>query len=773
MFHAKRTRQAVHRRAATRNILGKPGLILLTLAAVTVLGGILMGTASATSQDMGARQAAPSPSTTGLPELPVQATQTTQATQIPYQPALIPTQAVVHLLLKPAEAVIGAGERRGYTARLLVRVDRHQTSIDVTRWTRFAIDRDGSCKKVRGKVSCSATNIGPHTVIGILPPDTLPLVSYQIRGTAVLHVTPPVDHLKLEPAEATIELGESQSYTARAVARDGTEQEEVTTQTVFSVSQAGRPSGACTEASCTPTKVGDHTVTGRLTLGHRTVAGTATLTVTPPVTAPPVTPPPVTPPPVTPPPVTLARLELRPASTSIVAGTRQAYAVEGFADDGTSIGNFTTATSFSIRPDGACDGAICSATTAGMHIVTGTVTQGGRRISGLAELQVRHRQPAISSVTPDFTFPGMAVEVGGHTGSCARAGTLTFHGMTADASVKVTADQQGNFVARVTIPRGTFPRAYKLELTVDCNGQLQRAEGELSVGNLAPVAADDSAKTTQDTPVPIVVTANDRNPDPDTGYPTRVLESSPPTHGTTEVRSDQTLVYTPEKGFVGQDQFRYGFCDDIINAAGRADCGTATVTVTVTDAKGCLPSPGNTPSIKVNPSKGPGGVTLGITATVDRKLAACPFRLLLGGAPLGPDVRVGPDGSISAERGVPNDAKPGPSPVRLATMSGQTLAETSFQIVPPGLSLLLKLIIAAGALLAGALARAALRRWRPSQEERDRRKLGQVPEDIRAEPHTSPVDATVEPDRDETRTFTVRLEPHHDPGNQTMQEATR
>jgi len=367
----------------------------------------------------------------------------------------------------------------------------------------------------------------------------------------------------------------------------------------------------------------------------------------------------------------------------------------------------------------------------------------------------------------------MSVEVGGNTGSCSRAGTLTFHGNTGDVSVKVTADQQGNFVARVTIPKGTFPNAYQLELTVDCNGQLQRAQGDLSVLNIAPIAANDSAKAIQDTPVSIPVTDNDRNPDPDTGYPTLVLVSGPPSHGTAETQTDQSIVYTPEQGFVGQDRFQYNLCDDVVNAAGTADCSAAIITVTVTDAHACLPSPGNISSIKVNPSKGPGGMTLGITATVDRKLAACPFRLLLGGTPLGPDVQVGPDGTIATERGVPKDAKPGPSPIRLATLRAQTLAETPFEVVPPGLSLPLKLVIGAGALLAGALARIAFRRfrrWRISQEQRRQRRLGELPDDFRVEPHTRPVEVTVEPEHDTTRTFTVRLEPHPDPGNQTVQE---
>lgn len=80
-------------------------------------------------------------------------------------------------------------------------------------------------------------------------------------------------------------------------------------------------------------------------------------------------------------------------------------------------------------------------------------------------------------------------------------------------------------------------------------------------------------------------------------------------------------------------------------------------------------------------------------------------------------------------------------------------------------------ITAAAALLAGALARAAFRRWAPRQE-RASRELDQSPEDIRAEPHTRPVEVTIEPYPDNTRTYTVRLEPHYDPGIQTVQMMT-
>jgi hypothetical protein len=103
--------------------------------------------------------------------------------------------------------------------------------------------------------------------------------------------------------------------------------------------------------------------------------------------------------------------------------------------------------------------------------------------------------------------------------------------------------------------------------------------------------------------------------------------------------------------------------------------------------------------------------------------------------------------------------------------SGQILAETPFEIipVPPPWSARgpLKLLLGAGAFIAGALAQTAIRRWR-ERADKDSRLL----KDIRTEPHTGPAAVTVEPDRDNTRTLTVRLEPHHDPGTQTVQEVT-
>jgi hypothetical protein len=54
-----------------------------------------------------------------------------------------------------------------------------------------------------------------------------------------------------------------------------------------------------------------------------------------------------------------------------------------------------------------------------------------------------------------------------------------------------------------------------------------------------------------------------------------------------------------------------------------------------------------------------------------------------------------------------------------------------------------------------------------------RRRPNELPDDIRAEPHTRPVEVGIEPVPDGTQTFTVRLVPHYDPGTQTLQEVAK
>ena len=87
-----------------------------------------------------------------------------------------------------------------------------------------------------------------------------------------------------------------------------------------------------------------------------------------------------------------------------------------------------------------------------------------------------------------------------------------------------------------------------------------------------PIANNDNATTTVNTPVTIDVTANDQATD---GDAFTIDSFTQPTNGTvTQVGDD--LVYTPNSGFTGTDTFIYTICDN-------DGCDTATVTVTVQD----------------------------------------------------------------------------------------------------------------------------------------------------------------------------------------------
>jgi len=90
--------------------------------------------------------------------------------------------------------------------------------------------------------------------------------------------------------------------------------------------------------------------------------------------------------------------------------------------------------------------------------------------------------------------------------------------------------------------------------------------------NQQPIADDDTATTLDDVPVTIAVLANDTDADMD---PLTVIAEDAP-NGTTSVGTDGTVIYTPDDGFVGTDQFVYTVSD---NNGGLA---TAAVTVTVT-----------------------------------------------------------------------------------------------------------------------------------------------------------------------------------------------
>lgn len=107
----------------------------------------------------------------------------------------------------------------------------------------------------------------------------------------------------------------------------------------------------------------------------------------------------------------------------------------------------------------------------------------------------------------------------------------------------------------------------------DTDGNLDATFGG---SNRPPVAADDSASTTEGALVDYIdVLANDSDPDGDT---LDVISVTQGDHGSVGINTDDTLFYTPDPGFIGQDTFDYTISDG-------NGTDTATVTVTVTESQ--------------------------------------------------------------------------------------------------------------------------------------------------------------------------------------------
>ncbi|WGF86985.1 Ig-like domain-containing protein [Marinivivus vitaminiproducens] len=87
-----------------------------------------------------------------------------------------------------------------------------------------------------------------------------------------------------------------------------------------------------------------------------------------------------------------------------------------------------------------------------------------------------------------------------------------------------------------------------------------------------PTARADTASTTAGTPVVIPVLANDIEPG---GLPLSVAALSAPTQGSITLNADQTITYTPDAGYVGQDSFSY----TCASPSGLRSTTTVTVTV--------------------------------------------------------------------------------------------------------------------------------------------------------------------------------------------------
>ncbi len=89
------------------------------------------------------------------------------------------------------------------------------------------------------------------------------------------------------------------------------------------------------------------------------------------------------------------------------------------------------------------------------------------------------------------------------------------------------------------------------------------------VAYLPAVINDDNTSTAENTLVTVDVLANDQ------GAMLSVSSVTSPTSGSAVLNPDQTITYTPNAGYNGQDQFSYTACDS------AGDCSSATVNIQV------------------------------------------------------------------------------------------------------------------------------------------------------------------------------------------------
>jgi len=147
------------------------------------------------------------------------------------------------------------------------------------------------------------------------------------------------------------------------------------------------------------------------------------------------------------------------------------------------------------------------------------------------------------------------------------------------------ADKVGTYTAQLAVGDGCRISAPDIVMITATNRQ--------------PIALDDAATTTQDTPVTIPVLANDNDPDLD---PLTVTGVTQPANGEAVANLDNTVTYTPASGFAGSDSFTYSISD------GQGGTASATVGVTVN----CQAPPTIT---SVSPLSGPVGTEVTITGT--------------------------------------------------------------------------------------------------------------------------------------------------------------
>ena len=242
-----------------------------------------------------------------------------------------------------------------------------------------------------------------------------------------------------------------------------------------------------------------------------------------------------------------------------------------------------TPTGFTLNSDGTID--VASNTTVGFYTISYTIcaTRGSDRACATSLINVNVVTP---TATPTIEVNG---ETFTYTGNMVVGNVLTndklnnisnplITSVTLTAPVPETGKPyikltSGEVMVLPGTPAGSYEIPYNVcvPATTICGTAtvVVIVPAATPTPTPVPIAADDEATTVRNTPVIIAVLANDT---PHGAMPNVVTV---PLNGTTTVKPDGTIEYTPNSSFIGNDAFVYELCNN--NGA----CVTATVRIKV------------------------------------------------------------------------------------------------------------------------------------------------------------------------------------------------
>jgi hypothetical protein len=187
----------------------------------------------------------------------------------------------------------------------------------------------------------------------------------------------------------------------------------------------------------------------------------------------------------------------------------------------------------------------------------------------------------------------------------------------------------------------------------------------ISVGNNAPVTADDGFTTPAQTPLEgSTVLANDSDPN---GDGLTAALATRPAHGGVALRADGTFLYTPDAGFSGRDTFTYTAAD----AATSSSPATVVITVTPASSPPAARAPAKLQVLRAGVSAGKLDVLASITAKATGKVRVA-FRS--GGVTTRLQASV-KGGRIGVRRALPRSQRSKSTGIVTLTYAGSALVE--------------------------------------------------------------------------------------------------